>query len=192
MFQPSPSGIWLCPLEAEFSWDSEWKLSYSCVRYCKCTPSATGGCLEQFCLATVQYRAKAVFRIQSMTFCCGSGSANLCLWLMNPDTGSGSRSFFHRPSRWQQKTNLNKVFLLINFWRYIYIMFLKIKSPKEVTKQQESRFFLLFLLADKTIRSRSWRPKNMWIRWIRIRIRIQNIGLKTFYLSKGLWVKKAI
>jgi hypothetical protein len=30
--------------------------------------------------------------------------------------------------------------------------FSKIKSPKEVTKQLESRFFLLFLLADRRIR----------------------------------------
>jgi hypothetical protein len=31
-----------------------------------------------------------------------------------------------------------------------------IKSQKEVTKQQESRFFLLFLLDDRRIRIRSW------------------------------------
>jgi hypothetical protein len=39
------------------------------------------------------------------------------------------------------------VFLLITF-------FAKIKSPKEVTKQKESRFFLLFLLDDGRIRIR--------------------------------------
>jgi hypothetical protein len=56
--------------------------------------------------------------------------------------------------------------------------FSEIKSPKEVTKQQDSKFFLLFLLDDRRIRihtltrgsgSGSRRPKNIlvWIRWIR-------------------------
>jgi hypothetical protein len=72
--------------------------------------------------------------------------------------------------------------------------FSKIKSPKEVTKQSESRFFLLFLL-DRRIRIRSqsririhtsdsWirirEAQNMWILWIRIRIRIRNTGC-------GMW-----
>jgi len=45
----------------------------------------------------------------SMTFWCGSGSgyADPCLWLMDPDSdpGSGSCYFCHLPSRCQQKTN---------------------------------------------------------------------------------------
>jgi hypothetical protein len=55
--------------------------------------------------------------------------------------------------------------------------FSRIKRPKEVTKQQESRFFLLFLLDNRRARtgfgagsgsiplthgSGSGRPKNMW------------------------------
>jgi hypothetical protein len=60
-------------------------------------------------------------------------------------------------------------------------------SPKEVTKQEVSRFFLLFLLDDRRLiegsgsgstplskGSGSGRPKNMLILWIRIRIRIRN------------------
>jgi hypothetical protein len=56
-------------------------------------------------------------------------------------------------------------------------LILKIKSPKEVTKQYESWVFLLFLLDDRRIRSRirihtstsgsgsgAGRTKNMWIR----------------------------
>ncbi len=58
--------------------------------------------------------------------------------------------------------------------------FSKIKGKKS----HKSRFFLLFLHDDRRIRIRSriqsipltsgsgsgsWRPKNMWIRWIRIR-----------------------
>jgi hypothetical protein len=62
----------------------------------------------------------------SMTFWCGSGSGDSCLWLMDPDPdsdpdqdpGSGSCYFRHWPSRFQQKTNfLTQFFLLITFWR---------------------------------------------------------------------------
>ena len=35
----------------------------------------------------------------------GSGSANPCLWLMDPDPGSGYCYFRHSPSRYQQNTN---------------------------------------------------------------------------------------
>ncbi len=58
--------------------------------------------------------------------------------------------------------------------------FSKIKSPKEVTKQLESRFFLLFCLLIEgsgsiplTNGSGSGMHKNMWIRWIKIWIRIR-------------------
>ncbi len=70
----------------------------------------------------------------SMTFWggSGSGSADPCLWLLGPDSdpdpdpGSGSCYFRHWPSRCQQKTNfLTQFFLLITFWRYIYIIFLR-------------------------------------------------------------------
>ncbi len=65
---------------------------------------------------------------QPMTFWggSGSGSADPCLWLMDPDPDPGSRScyFRHWPSRCQQKTNfLTQFFLLITFWSYIYIIF---------------------------------------------------------------------
>ncbi len=55
----------------------------------------------------------------------------------------------------------------------------KIKGHKEVTKHLKSRFFQLFLLNYRMIRiwiranndgSGSWRPKNLWILLIRIRI----------------------
>ncbi len=68
----------------------------------------------------------------SMTFWGGSGSgfAVPCLWLMDPnpdsdpDPGFGSCYFLHWPSRCQQKTNFStQFFLLITFWRYIYIIF---------------------------------------------------------------------
>ena len=43
-------------------------------------------------------------------------------------------------------------FLFIPFWRFIFQKFSKIKSHKEVIKQLESRFFILFLLDDRRIR----------------------------------------
>ncbi len=56
----------------------------------------------------------------SMTFWggFGSGSADPCLWLMDPDPDR------HWPSSCQQRTNfLTQFFLLISFWSYIYIIF---------------------------------------------------------------------
>jgi hypothetical protein len=42
----------------------------------------------------------------------------------DPDPGSGSCYFSHWPSRCQKKTNfLTQFFLLVTYWRYIYIIF---------------------------------------------------------------------
>ncbi len=55
----------------------------------------------------------------SMTFWCGSGSADPCLRLMDPDPdsdpdpGSGSCYFHHWPSKCQQKTNFLKQWILL-------------------------------------------------------------------------------
>jgi hypothetical protein len=93
---------------------------------------------------------------------------------------SGSCPFCHFDS---QDANKKLIFLklLITFWMYIYSHdFSKIKSQKEVKKQKESRLFLLLLLDERRIRylvvtngsiSGSRRPKNIWIRRIRILIR---------------------
>jgi hypothetical protein len=61
----------------------------------------------------------------SMTFWCGSGSADPCLWQMDPDPdpGYGYCYFRHWSSRCQQKTFLTQFFLLVTFWRYTYIIF---------------------------------------------------------------------
>ncbi len=68
----------------------------------------------------------------SMTFWCGSGSCH----------------FRHWPSRRQQKTNWKKNFLLITFWRYIYI---KDKKSKTSHKTVGIKVFLLFLHDDRRI-----------------------------------------
>ncbi len=76
------------------------------------------------------------------------------------------------PTRDQKATK--KVFLLITFLKDIQ------ESHKEVAKQQESRFFLLFLLDDIRIRSRI-RTSDLQIRiWEaqNLRIRIRNTEIK--------------
>jgi hypothetical protein len=99
---------------------------------------------------------------------------------MVPDPDPDPAIFFIALQDANQNIFLKNSFLLITFRRYIYIIF-KDKKSKEVTKQKESRFFLLFLLGDRRIRilsgsragsipltyesgSGSRRPKNMWIR----------------------------
>ncbi len=71
---------------------------------------------------------------RSMTFWCGSGSgsgsADPCFWLMDPDPGSGSCYFRHWPSRCQQKSNF-----CLNFSAYYFLKvhlhhFYKIKVKK--------------------------------------------------------------
>ncbi len=112
---------------------------------------------------------------KNMTFWGGSGSGSMPL-----TNGSGSWYFRHWPSRCQQKTHfLTQFFLLITFWRYIYIIFSKIKSRKESQNSRNQGFSYYFCMMIEgsgsgsiplTNGSGSGRPKNMWIRWIRIRI----------------------
>jgi hypothetical protein len=107
---------------------------------------------------------------------------------LNNRSGSGSCYFRHWPSRCQQYTN-KKSFSAFTFWKYIY-HFSKIKSQKE--DQGFSYYFCLLIegagsgsklgTIPLTIGSRSWRPKNIWIR----RIRIRNTVWKPRTLRVGL------
>jgi hypothetical protein len=72
----------------------------------------------------------------SMTFWCGSGSADSCLLLIDPDADTDPAIFVIDLQEANKKSNFYKVFLLIPSWRYILHHFSKIKSPKEVTKQE--------------------------------------------------------
>ena len=142
----------------------------------------------------------------------GSGSADPCFWLMDPDPdpGSGSRYFRHWPSRCQQKTNfLTQFFLLITFWSYSYIIFqkLKVKESQNSRNQGFSYYFCMMIEESGsgsragsgsgsipltsgsgsmplTSGSGSRRPKNMWIR---IRIRIRNTALT--YCQSRRWLE---
>jgi hypothetical protein len=96
--------------------------------------------------------------------------------------GFGSGSFYFHPwsSRCQQKTNLKKVCLHITFWRYFYIIF----QRQKVKKKSQTVKIKVFWLYDRRSGAGSGsipmtngsgsgpgsrRPKNTWIRWIRIR-----------------------
>ncbi len=81
----------------------------------------------------------------SMPLTNGSGSG----WGFGSGCGSASSYFRHWPSRGQQKTNFLKSFSAFYFLKVHLHHFPKIKSEKDVTKQKESRFFLLFLLDDR-------------------------------------------
>ncbi len=76
--------------------------------------------------------------------------------------GSGSCYFRHWPSRCQPKTNfLTQFFLLVTSLHY----FSKIKSQKESQNGRIQDFSYYFCVMIEG----SGGPKNMWIRWIRIR-----------------------
>jgi hypothetical protein len=96
--------------------------------------------------------------------------------------GSGPCYFRQWPSRRQQKIIvclLFMLFLLITFWRYIYINFSKIKSHKKSQNSRNQCFSYYFCLIIEgsgflTNGSGSGSPKNVWI----LRIRIRNTGYR--------------
>ncbi len=92
--------------------------------------------------------------------------------------GSGSFYFRHWPSRCQQITNfLTQFFSAYDFLKLHIHHFSKIKIQKESQnrrKQGFSYYFCMMIEGSGSIPltsgsgSGSWRPKNTWIRWIRI------------------------
>jgi hypothetical protein len=96
---------------------------------------------------------KAVFRIHD--FRCGSGSADPCLALMDLDADPDPAIFVMDLQDANLKLILKKFYcLLLYFLKVLLHNLKKIKSPKEVTEQQESKVVLLFLLDDRRIRIR--------------------------------------
>jgi hypothetical protein len=86
-------------------------------------------------------------------------------------SGSGYCYFHHWPSRPQQKTDFLKSFLVNYFLKVHLHHFSKIKSQKEQNSRNQG-FSFYFCLMIEGSGSGTRRPKNMLIRWIRIRIRI--------------------
>ncbi len=75
-------------------------------------------------------------------------------------------AIFVKTATKKQKKNL-RVFAYY-FLKIHLHHFSKLKSPKEVTKKQESRFFLPFLFDYRRIRTQIREAQNVWIR-MRIR-----------------------
>ncbi len=95
------------------------------------------------------------------------------LWLRDRDSDPDPNIFVSD----LQDGNWKLIFCQSFFVSYRYSLklhlhhFSKIKSHKEVTKQKESRFFLLFLLDDRRIRIRSRTSYVLMDRILRIRTR---------------------
>ncbi len=117
----------------------------------------------------------------------GSGSANPCLWLVDPDPAI----FIIDLQDASKKLLFNTIFSAYYFLKVHLHHFSKIKSQKEPqnSRNQGFSYYFCMMIEGSGSGSRagsgsipltsgsgsSW-PKNMWIRWIRIRNRIRNTG----------------
>ncbi len=139
-------------------------------------------------LATVDCTYLPLLCIVHCTFWGGSvsGSADPCLWQMDPDADLDPAIFIIDFQDANKKRNFENVFLHVTFRRYIYIIF---QSQKEGTKHYNQGFSYYFYLMIEgsgsgsiplTNGSGSRRPKNMWIR---IRIRIRNTACEDIRLG---------
>ncbi len=133
-----------------------------------------------------------------MTFRGGSwsGSADPCLWLMDPDPDPRSRSWirillfssltFKMPAK---NKFFNTIFSVYYFVKLHLHHFSKIKSLKETHNSRNQGFSDYFCMMIEGSGSRagnrsgsipltsgsgSGRPKNRWIRWVRIRNTVVN------------------
>ncbi len=116
----------------------------------------------------------------------GSGSADPCLWPMDPDPDPAI--FVIDLQDASKKLIFNTIFSAYYFLKVHLHHFSKIKSQKESQNSRNqgfSNYFCMMIEGSGSIPltsgsgSGSRRPKNMWIRWIRIRIRIRNTAQKT-------------
>ncbi len=123
----------------------------------------------------------------------GSGSADPCFCLMDPDPDPAI--FVIDLQDASKKTNfLTTFFLLITFWSYITSFFRdKCQKESQNSRNQGFSYYFCMMIEGSGSGSRAGsgsgsipltsgygsgfrRPKNVWIRWIRIRIwiRIRN------------------
>ncbi len=125
------------------------------VTNCNCLPSCHG---VDIVMLYMLFSSQDLFLnawqcCRSMTFWggFGSGSADPCLWLMDPDPDSSLT--IKMPAK-------NKFFITI-FSAYYFFF--------QGTNSRNQGFSHYFCMMIEGSRCGSGRPKNMWIRWIRIR-----------------------
>ncbi len=137
----------------------------------------------------------------SMTFWCGSGSGDPCLWQMDPDSDPDPAIFVIDLQDASKKLFFNTIFSACYFLKVHLHYFSKIKSQKESQNSRIQDFSYYFCMmiegSGSASRSRSGsipltsgsgsgRPKNTWIRWIRIRIRNTDaVGPELFCISRS-------
>jgi hypothetical protein len=94
--------------------------------------------------------------------------------------GCGSCPFRQWSSRSKKKF---EVFMLITFWRYIYIIFQRWKVIKKSENSRNQCFSYYFCLMIERSGCGSGRPKNIWI----LRIRIRNTAFKMILWDNFCW-----
>ncbi len=129
------------------------------------------------------YLLRSVQCSGSMTFWGGSGtgSADPCLWLMDPDPSISDIDLQDA----SKKLIFNTIFSANYFYKGTFTSFSKDKKSKKSQNRRNQGFSYYFCMMIEgsgsgsirlTSGSGSGRLKNMWIRWVRIRIRIRNTG----------------
>ncbi len=125
---PSSSGSWSPSWSLSSSWSASAASGPPPTRSCSrrrswASPGPTYSILHYS--STTRYTKKIPLVVQcsgSMTFWCGSGSGDPCLWLMDPDLDPDLDLFVIDLQDANKKLPIKKN-LLITFWRYIYILF---------------------------------------------------------------------
>ncbi len=110
--------------------------------------------------------------------------------------GSGSCYFRHWPPRSQPKTNFLHNFFCLLLFEGTFTSFFKDKKSKRVTqnsRHQDFSYYFCMMIEGFG----SGRPKNMWIRWIRIPIRntawswMNSLTLMWWRRALGSWYMAA-
>jgi hypothetical protein len=122
-------------------------------------------------LHSIQTMAKRELLLALLPFWCGSGSADPCLdyWIririLDPDPAI----FVIDLQDARKKLLFKHHFFCLLLFGGTFTSFFKEKSQKESQNSRNQGFSHYFCMMIEG--SGSGRPKNMWIRWIRIRIR---------------------
>ncbi len=159
----------------------------SSVAVCMCSSTPPAG-LKQPCGAGLCSPRKQC--CGSMTFWCGFGSGDPCLWRMDPDPDADpdpSIFIIDLQDANQKIIFLTKFFCILLFegtFTSFFKGFTVVKKKSQNSRNQGFPYYFCLMIEESgagsvarsgsiplTTGSGSRRPKNTWIRWIRIRIR---------------------